>query len=65
MDGLLFIFVHRTYHIFSALRKKMQKAKLIDTYTVRGLLIEMGTLTQLHGPECKIGLILSLSKSCN
>lgn len=48
MDDLLFIFVHCLYHPYSALCKKMQNAKLIDTYTVRELPIEIETLTYIR-----------------
>ena len=47
MDGRLFVqFIALIF--MSALRKKMRETKLIDSYTVRELLLEMETLTQIR-----------------
>ena len=47
MDGRLFVqFI--ALILMSALRKKMRETKLTDKYTVRELLMEMETLTQIR-----------------
>ena len=47
MDGRLFVqFV--ALILISALRKKMRETKLIDSYTVRELLMEMETLSRIR-----------------
>ncbi|MEW5785722.1 MAG: hypothetical protein AB1767_11735 [Bacillota bacterium] len=47
MDGRLFVqFIALIF--MSALRKKMRDTGLIEKYTVRELLLEMETLTQIH-----------------
>jgi transposase len=47
MDGRLFVqFI--ALILMSALRKKMRDTKLIEKYTVRELLLEMETLTQVR-----------------
>ena len=47
MDGRLFVqFI--ALILTSVLRKKMQEAKLTEKYTVRELLLEMDTLTQIR-----------------
>jgi Transposase len=45
-DGRLFVqFIALIY--LSALRKKMRDSRLLERYTVRGLLFEMETLTKI------------------
>ncbi len=47
MDGLLFV-QFMALILISALRKKMRETKLIDSYAVRELLLEMETLTNIR-----------------
>lgn len=56
-DGRLFVqFI--ALILMSALRKEMRKSKLIEWYTVRELLKEMGTLTKITYPG-KYGYVLT------
>lgn len=47
-SGLALKLYHRALILMSALRKKMRDTKLIEKYTVRELLLEMETLTQVR-----------------